>query len=62
MAAPACFTPACRLRRVFIEAQDAFLKVLDGYTLADIAGNHAEIAALLGIGPSAPSQTTASNP
>src|SRR5262249_3189195 len=30
-------TPACRLRSVLVEAQRAFLEVLDRYTLADFA-------------------------
>lgn len=43
-----CFDPArntcpligiCRLSRAFAEARDAFIAVLDGLTVADIAGN-----------------------
>ncbi|GCE08970.1 Rrf2 family transcriptional regulator [Dictyobacter aurantiacus] len=35
-----CFiTPECQLRSVFAEAMQAFLAVLDSYTLADIARN-----------------------
>lgn len=35
-----CFiTPECRLRSIFAEAMQAFLAVLDSYTLADIARN-----------------------
>ncbi|GHO82164.1 hypothetical protein KSZ_01700 [Dictyobacter formicarum] len=35
-----CFiTPQCQLRSVFAEATQAFLQVLDSYTLADIAHN-----------------------
>jgi Rrf2 family transcriptional regulator, nitric oxide-sensitive transcriptional repressor len=44
-------TRACRLRGVFIEAREAFLQVLDRYTLADVAGNRAELAALLNLSP-----------
>ena len=47
-------TPACRLRGVFIEAREAFLQVLDRYTLADVTGNRAELAALLNLSPPDP--------
>ena len=48
-AAPACvIAPACRLKAKLGEAQAAFLKVLDDCTLAEIAGNGAVLAALLG--------------
>jgi Rrf2 family transcriptional regulator, nitric oxide-sensitive transcriptional repressor len=47
-------TPACRLRGVLAEARDAFLHVLDGYTLADVAGNREALAALLDLSPSNP--------
>jgi Rrf2 family transcriptional regulator, nitric oxide-sensitive transcriptional repressor len=47
-------TRACRLRGVFLEAREAFLQVLDRYTLADVAGNRAELAALLNLSPSNP--------
>ena len=43
--------PACRLRRALHEARDAFLAVLDGYSLADLAHNRDELAALLTRGP-----------
>lgn len=39
--------PACRLIGVLQEAIDAFQATLDGYTLADIAGNRARLARLL---------------
>lgn len=42
-------TPACRLRRVLQQAGDAFLFVLDGYTLADLTDNRAVLAELLGL-------------
>jgi Rrf2 family nitric oxide-sensitive transcriptional repressor len=32
-------SPACALKRVLGEAQQAFYAVLDRYTLADVAGN-----------------------
>jgi Rrf2 family nitric oxide-sensitive transcriptional repressor len=41
--------PACGLRGALHEAQSAFLKVLDGYTLADLAANTTKLQALLGI-------------
>lgn len=37
-------SPVCRLQAGFREALEAFFKVLDGLTLADILGNAAEIA------------------
>lgn len=41
-------TPACRLKGVFFEALTAFIGVLEGYTLADIVENKAELRQLLG--------------
>jgi len=40
-------TPACGLRRAFYEAQQAFLKSLDRYTLADFTHNGDELRRLL---------------
>ena len=40
-------TPACRLRSALHQAQAAFLKVLDGYSLADLVENRAALEALL---------------
>lgn len=54
-----CFNPstnscpiaaACLLKRRLGEALSAYLKVLDGYTVADVAANRAELAAILGTG------------
>ena len=42
--------PACELRRVLYDAQQAFLSTLDKYTLADLATNGDELLALLGGG------------
>ncbi|MCC7273280.1 MAG: Rrf2 family transcriptional regulator [Alphaproteobacteria bacterium] len=43
-------TPACCLRPVLAEALDAFLGVLDRYTLADlVAGSRGGLARLLGL-------------
>ncbi|KEZ76816.1 RrF2 family transcriptional regulator [Salinisphaera hydrothermalis] len=40
--------PACRLKQALGEAQQAFVQVLDAYTLEQIAANGAELRALLG--------------
>ncbi|HEX4340471.1 MAG TPA: Rrf2 family transcriptional regulator [Polyangiaceae bacterium] len=40
--------PACALKTALVRARDAFLTVLDGYTLADILGNRTELVRLLG--------------
>lgn len=42
-------TPSCRLRGVFHEALDAFLWVLDRYTLADLLEPRQDLARLLAI-------------
>jgi len=42
-------TPACKLRHVLNEALQAFLAVLDRYTLADLLVNEAEMRSLLDI-------------
>lgn len=43
-------TPFCRLQPILAEALDAFLGVLDGYTLADLLdGRSAELAKLMKI-------------
>lgn len=39
VSAPCAIIPACRLRGALHQAQAAFLKVLDGYTLADLVAN-----------------------
>lgn len=39
--------PACRLKQILGSAQQAFLEVLDGYTLADLVANDDELRALL---------------
>jgi Rrf2 family nitric oxide-sensitive transcriptional repressor len=43
--------PACKLRRALHAARDAFLAVLDDYSLADLADNRAELGVLLVPGP-----------
>ena len=40
-------TPACRLQKVLGEALDAFLAVLDGYTLADLTARPQALRRLL---------------
>lgn len=45
--APCALTPACRLRGALHQAQAAFLKVLDSYTLADLVQNRDALEALL---------------
>lgn len=42
-------TPACRLHSILGEALDAFLKVLDRFTLAHLLANPDELAAALGL-------------
>lgn len=41
--------PVCALKAALMEAQRAFLKVLDGYTLADVLKNRQDLALLLRI-------------
>ncbi|WP_343039150.1 Rrf2 family transcriptional regulator [Propylenella binzhouense] len=48
-AAACAISPACRLRGALAEARNAFLAVLDGYTLAAIAEPGDPVRALLGI-------------
>lgn len=42
-------TPACELKCIMREASEAFLKVLNGYTLADLLAKRKQMAGLLGI-------------
>jgi len=42
--------PVCVLKRALNGARDAFLEVLDGYTLADLVEPRARLSTLLGIG------------
>jgi len=48
--APCVITPACKLRRALERARDAFLSILDEYTLADLTENRSVLAALLANG------------
>lgn len=45
--------PPCVLKGALRDATNAFLAVLDGYTLADLLGPRAALASLLGISPTA---------
>ncbi|MCC4265683.1 nitric oxide-sensing transcriptional repressor NsrR [Oceanimonas baumannii] len=41
---PAChLVPACRLKNALAEAMEAFLQVMEGYTLADLTSNRSEL-------------------
>lgn len=46
--AACAITPACRLRGALNQARQAFLKVLDDYTVADLVENRAALRELLG--------------
>jgi Rrf2 family nitric oxide-sensitive transcriptional repressor len=63
---PCVISPACTLRRALYEAKNAFLAVLDGYTLGDLVRNPKPLADLLALGPSpatvAANQALASQP
>lgn len=48
--APCPITPACGLRRVLHEARQAFMTVLDRYSLADLVQRRVELATLLHVG------------
>ncbi|WP_115705462.1 Rrf2 family transcriptional regulator [Legionella sainthelensi] len=42
-----CIAPVCRLKGILHEAQSAFMKVLERYTLADVLHNPRELSVLL---------------
>lgn len=44
-----CIAPVCKLKGILHEAQSAFMKVLEQYTLADVLHNAGELGALLNI-------------
>ena len=52
-----CISPACTLKRILGEAKNAFLKLLDGYTIADIARPRSALRELLGAAPAAAAAT-----
>ncbi len=49
--APCAIQPCCVLKRALKQARDAFLDVLDGYTLDDLVEPRARLSGLLGILP-----------
>jgi Rrf2 family transcriptional regulator, nitric oxide-sensitive transcriptional repressor len=51
--APCAIFPSCVLKRALAKARDAFMAVLEGYTLADLVAPRAGLAGLLGISPRA---------
>ncbi|MDE2486705.1 MAG: Rrf2 family transcriptional regulator [Alphaproteobacteria bacterium] len=55
--APCAIIPACRLRGALHQAQAAFLKVLDGYTLADLVANRDALGEML-LSAAAPTEAT----
>lgn len=44
-----CLAPMCKLKQVLYQAQAAFMKVLEQYTLADVVANKQELALLLNL-------------
>jgi Rrf2 family nitric oxide-sensitive transcriptional repressor len=48
--------PSCVLKRALERAREAFMEVLEGYTLADLVAPRARLASLLGIPPGASPQ------
>jgi Rrf2 family nitric oxide-sensitive transcriptional repressor len=54
--APCMINPSCVLKRALERAQRAFMEVLEGYTLADLAAPRARLSGLLGISPNASTQ------
>jgi Rrf2 family transcriptional regulator, nitric oxide-sensitive transcriptional repressor len=47
--APCAIEPCCVLKRALKQARDAFLEVLDGYTLEDLVQPRARLSGLLGL-------------
>lgn len=54
--APCMINPSCVLKRALERAQQAFMEVLEGYTLADLAAPRARLSGLLGISLNASTQ------
>ena len=44
-----CIAPTCKLRKIFLEAQSAFLAILEQFSLADIIQNKVELYPLLNL-------------
>jgi Rrf2 family transcriptional regulator, nitric oxide-sensitive transcriptional repressor len=51
VSAPCVIQPCCVLKRALKKARDAFIEVLDDYTLADLVRPHVRLTGLLGISP-----------
>jgi Rrf2 family nitric oxide-sensitive transcriptional repressor len=60
--APCAVRPCCVLRRALAEAGDAFLQVLDGYTLRDLVKPRSSLRTLLSISSDAPPPPPRSGP
>lgn len=54
--APCKINPCCVLKRAMERAQQAFMDVLEGYTLADLVVPSGRLSNLLGIAPAASTQ------
>lgn len=54
--APCMINPSCVLKRALERAQQAFMEVLEGYTLADLVVPRGRLSSLLGIAPNASMQ------
>jgi Rrf2 family nitric oxide-sensitive transcriptional repressor len=52
VSAPCAIQPCCVLKRALKKARDAFVEVLDGYTLSDLVQPRARLTSLLGISQS----------
>ncbi len=62
-ATDACrISPGCRLKGVFHEARDAFLDVLDHYTLEDLVQNRSPLLRLLSMNGTSPQTATSTGP
>ncbi|WP_454782011.1 Rrf2 family transcriptional regulator [Legionella sp. WA2022007384] len=46
-----CIAPACKLRKILLEAQSAFFAILEQFSLADIILNKVELYPLLNLAP-----------
>lgn len=46
-----CIAPVCKLRKILLDAQSAFLTILEQYSLADIIQNKVELYPLLKLTP-----------
>ncbi|AWN75138.1 Rrf2 family transcriptional regulator [Legionella anisa] len=46
-----CIAPTCKLRKILIDAQNAFFAILEQFSLADIIQNKVELSPLLNLTP-----------